>query len=86
MVRETVRVRLFAGARAAAARTVVEVPVPRGGLPVREIVRRLAVLHPALGPILRVSRLVRNDEYLTRLSVRLRPGEELSVHPPYGGG
>jgi molybdopterin converting factor small subunit len=84
--RETVRVRLYAGARAAAARPFVDVVVPPEGLSAKEIVRRLAAICPPLGPVLRASRLVRNDEYLTRLSVRLRPGEELSVHPPYGGG
>ncbi|HTP54202.1 MAG TPA: MoaD/ThiS family protein [Thermoplasmata archaeon] len=86
MAPATVRVRLYAGARAAADRSFVDVEVPAGGLSAREIVRRLGSQCPSLVPVLRASRIVRGDVYLTRLSARIRPGEELSVHPPYGGG
>ena len=82
----SIRVRLYATAREAVGRAVVELPVPSTGVTAREVVRRLADAWPALAPVLRASRFVRNDRYLTALSVRVRPGDEFAVHPPYGGG
>jgi molybdopterin converting factor small subunit len=81
-----VRIHLFASARTAAGQANLEVEVPPGGLSARALVDRLAADLPALAPILRTSRFVRNGEYLARLSTRVRPGDEFSVHPPYGGG
>ena len=86
MVRPSVRVRLFATARRAAGWTSRTLPVSRAGVTVAELVDRLRSTWPALVPVLRTSRFVRNGAYLESLEVRLRPGDELSVHPPYGGG
>jgi molybdopterin converting factor small subunit len=65
---------------------MVEVSVPVGGIPLSVVVRRLKAAYPELAAVLRVSRMVRNDRCLSSLRVRVRPGDELSVHPPYGGG
>jgi molybdopterin converting factor small subunit len=81
-----VRVLLFATARTAVGRPELEWAVPANGITVRALTRGLAEKYPALEPTLRVSRFVRNGRYLSRLTVRLRPGDELAVHPPYGGG
>jgi molybdopterin converting factor small subunit len=81
-----VRVLLFATARTAVGRAELAWPVPTGGLPARTLTRQLAAAYPALGPTLRVSRFVRNGQYLDRLTERVRPGDEFAVHPPYGGG
>ncbi|MGP8078625.1 MAG: MoaD/ThiS family protein [Thermoplasmata archaeon] len=86
MAPSTVRVRLYATARDAARRSFVDVAVPPGGLAARDLVRALETECPDLGPVLRVSRFVRNDRYLADLRVRVRPGDEFAVHPPYGGG
>jgi molybdopterin converting factor small subunit len=82
----SVRVRLYASAREAARRPTVDVPVPVGGVSARELVRLLAAESPELAPVLRISRLVRNDAYLGNLRARIRPGDEVAVHPPYTGG
>jgi molybdopterin converting factor small subunit len=82
----TVRVHLYASAREAARRPIVDLRVPPEGIPARELVRALEARYPALGPVLRVSRFVRNDRYLAGLRTRVRPGDEFAVHPPYGGG
>ena len=79
-------VRLFASAREAIGRGTVDWPVPAGGVPAKELVRALREAYPRLGPALRVSRFLRNDRYLTDLSERVGPGDEFSIHPPYGGG
>jgi molybdopterin converting factor small subunit len=81
-----VRIRLFATARQAVGRAVLERSVPTGGLSARRIVDDLAAEYPALRRLLAASRFLRNDRYLTDLSERVRPGDEFSVHPPYGGG
>jgi len=83
---EPVRVRLFATAREAAGRAALEWAVPAGGIRAEELVRALAERFPALAPVLRTSRFVRNGRYLNRLSQTVQPGDEFSVHPPYGGG
>ena len=81
-----VRVRFYASAREAAGRSTVDLPVPATGATARSLVATLARKWPALAPVLRTSRFLRNDEYLTVLRARLGPGDELAVHPPYGGG
>ena len=81
-----VRVRFYASAREAAGRSTVELSVPADGATARSLVAEIARRWPALAPVLRASRFLRNDEYLTDLRVRLGPGDELAVHPPYGGG
>jgi molybdopterin converting factor small subunit len=85
MVR-TVRVLLFATARAAVGRPSLDWPVPSSGIPADELARALVAEYPRLAPVLRSSRLVRNGEYLRRPTERVHPGDEFAVHPPYGGG
>ena len=82
----SVTVRLYATAREAAQRAVVELPVPAAGESAQALLGRLVARWPALRRVLPTCRFVRNDRYLRNLSVRLRAGDELAVHPPYGGG
>jgi hypothetical protein len=49
-------------------------------------VRELSARHPALARIARHSRWFRNGEPVEGPTVRIRPGDEFAVHPPYGGG
>ncbi len=81
-----VRVLLFATARTAVGRAVLDWSVPPDGIPAAALADQLAAAYPKLGPTLRVSRLVRNGRPIERSSVRIRPGDEFAVHPPYGGG
>jgi molybdopterin converting factor small subunit len=81
-----VRVRLYATARVAAGRGSVDLDVPIGGLPARDLLRRLAREYPDLTAVLGRCRFVRNAQFLSNLGVRIRPGDEFAVHPPYGGG
>jgi molybdopterin converting factor small subunit len=81
-----VRVELYATARAAVGARELRLEVPAGGLSARAFVAALGARYPPLAPILRHSRLVRGDEYLSGYGQRIRPGDRLSVHPPYGGG
>jgi molybdopterin converting factor small subunit len=83
---DRVTVLLFATARSAAGAARIEWPVKASGIPARALVRSLAERYPKLRPILRTSRFVLNQEYLDRLTTRVRPGDEFAVHPPYGGG
>jgi molybdopterin converting factor small subunit len=86
MPRPVVRVHLFAGAREAVGLSVLEWPVPEGGLSAHELVRQLGERYPAVRRTLRTSRFVRNAEFLPNLRRRIRPGDDFAVHPPYGGG
>jgi len=81
-----VRIELFATARAAAGVRELRLEVPGRGLTARAFVAVLGARWPTLAPILRHSRLVRGDEYLEGGRPRIRPGDRVSVHPPYGGG
>jgi molybdopterin converting factor small subunit len=85
-VEPTVRVRLFATARLAAGTAELRRPVPAPGIDVRTLLGQLRREFPALGPVLRSARFVRNGELLRGRSGRLRPGDELAIHPPYSGG
>ena len=82
----SVTVLLFGPARTTAGTGRLLVPVPVGGLTARALVDRLRDRYPGLARTLASSRFVRNGRYLTRLTERLRPGDEFAVHPPYGGG
>ena len=82
----TVRVLLFATARTATGAGRLERPVSAQGVPVGEFLGALADDYPGLRKVLTVSRLVRNGEYLHGTAGRLRPGDELAIHPPYSGG
>ena len=81
-----VRIRLFASAREAVGSPTLLWRVPATGVTVSELVERLGREYPRLRPTLRVSRFVRNEEYLRDRNERIRPGDEFAVHPPYGGG
>ena len=78
--------RLFATAREAAGTDRIEWPPAPGGLEIAALLSELSVRYPQLRPVLAHSRLARNGTYLTRRSGRLRPGDELAIHPPYSGG
>jgi len=81
-----VRVLLFATARTAVGRARIDRPVPPEGLPAHELLEDLTRAHPSLRRVLTASRILRNGEPLRRPSERVVPGDELAVHPPYGGG
>jgi molybdopterin converting factor small subunit len=85
MVRSA-RVLLFSTARTAVGRAELDWPVPEDGIPAGSLTLDLAAAYPAIAPVLRASRFVLNGRYLTRLTVRVREGDEFAVHPPYGGG
>ena len=50
-----------------------------------ELWSELAREFPALAPLERATRFVRNGAFVDRLAV-LRDGDELALLPPYGGG
>jgi molybdopterin converting factor small subunit len=85
-VRGTVRVLLFAAAREAVGRGVMEVPVAPDGLSAAELLAPLAREHPAFARVLATSRLVHNGEFVSGRRFTCRPGDEVAVHPPYSGG
>jgi molybdopterin converting factor small subunit len=80
------RVLLFATARTAVGTRTLPWPVPTEGTPVRELAAELARAHPPLAPILAHCRFFHDGVPVQRLDERVRPGEELAIHPPYGGG
>lgn len=51
----------------------------------RELIHALAERHPALGPLLDVSRLAVNAEYVST-DAALHHGDEVAVIPPVSGG
>ncbi len=81
-----IRIRFFASARQTVGRAELPWPVPPSGTSAGELVRELGEAFPRLRPTLKVSRFLRNDRYLEDLREVVRPGDEFSVHPPYGGG
>ncbi len=80
------RVLLFATAREAVGRPAVDRPVPATGVTLGALLDDLAREHRRLAPVLRVSRFVRNGRYVRGRSARVRPGDEVAVHPPFSGG
>ncbi|HUI38679.1 MAG TPA: MoaD/ThiS family protein [Thermoplasmata archaeon] len=81
-----VRLLLFATAREAVGKASLSVRIPRTGLPLRGFLEALAHDHPGLGPILPGCRIARNGRYVPGPSARVRPGDEIAVHPPFSGG
>ncbi len=81
-----VRVLLFATARTAVGAGSLAWPVAEDGTTVRELLAGLVRTHPRVGPILTHSRYFHDGRPVARLDERVRPGEELAIHPPYGGG
>jgi molybdopterin converting factor small subunit len=85
-VPKPIRILLFSTARTVVGRAELAWTVPSEGTPAATIARDLARTYPALARTLSASRLVRNGRYLRSPTERVRPGDELAIHPPYGGG
>jgi len=80
-----VLVRLFARAREVAGRAEETLRVPREGCSVAQAAEALARLHPLLAPHLESCSFAVNERYAGR-EEPLKPGDELAVIPPIGGG
>jgi molybdopterin converting factor small subunit len=82
----SVRVVFYATAREAVGRSRLERPIANDGVGLDELLAALASEFPRLPKVLSASRLVVNGEYVTAPGTRVRPGDEVAVHPPYSGG
>ncbi|MGI0068510.1 MAG: MoaD/ThiS family protein [Thermoplasmata archaeon] len=82
----TARVLLFATAREAVGTPQLEWPVPDEGLAISELVAALIQRYPRLGPVSAHSRFLINSECVRGVRAKVRPGDELAIHPPYSGG
>ncbi len=82
----TVRVRGFATARAALGDRLWELPAAPDGVRIDRLLARLAARCPRLAPLLPTCRIFVNDEPARSLETRVRPGDEITLHPPYSGG
>jgi molybdopterin converting factor small subunit len=80
------RLLLFSTARTAVGQGALDWPVPPDGTSIRELLHELAEVHPAVGPVLAHSRIFHDGLPVFRLDERVRAGDEVAVHPPYGGG
>jgi molybdopterin converting factor subunit 1 len=80
----TLTVLLFAALRDSAGAEAVAVEMPADGT-VADLRRRLAVLHPALAPLLARSAVAVNHDFADD-ALALRPGDEVAVIPPVSGG
>ncbi len=80
------RLLLFATARTAVGVPRLDWPVPAEGRSADLLLADVVRQYPALRRILRGSRLFLNGEPLADPAARVGPGDELAVHPPYGGG
>jgi molybdopterin converting factor small subunit len=78
---DTITVRYWAAARAAAGREQESVAAGTLG----ELVTVLGGRRPALGPVLAVSTFLRRGTRLGPAAV-LAPGDEVEVLPPFAGG
>lgn len=77
-------VRLFGPAREAAGAGTVELTLPAGAT-AGDAVAALAAAHPGIGGLLPRSRVAVNLEYVDG-ATPLRPGDEIAILPPVGGG
>ncbi len=77
---------LFATAREAVGVSTLTREVPAGGVLLSALLAALVHEHPRLGPILATARFVRNGQYVAGDRVRVHPGDEIAIHPPYSGG
>jgi molybdopterin converting factor small subunit len=84
--RGRLRLLLFSTARTVTGKGMIAWPVPDDGTTVRDLVAELGDSEPGLAPILAYSRFFHDGVPVAGLDERVRPGEELAVHPPYGGG
>lgn len=80
----SVRVRLFAGARAAAGTPHADVPVMPGDL-VADVLERLCVERPALAGVVPACSFLL-DGVSARAQDPVAPAGELDVLPPFSGG
>jgi molybdopterin converting factor small subunit len=85
-VKPSVRVVFFATAREAVGASVVDREVPPRGSTLEAVLSGVVEEYPRLEPILKGSRFVRNGRYVRGTRTRVRPGDEIAVHPPYSGG
>jgi molybdopterin converting factor small subunit len=85
-VKSSVRVLFFATAREAVGAPAVDREVPATGSTIEAVLTKIVKEHPRLEPVLKRSRLVRNGRYVGGPRVRVKPGDEIAVHPPYSGG
>lgn len=77
-------VRLFGPAREAVGSDRVELALPSGSS-AAEALAALAGAHPAVAGLLPRSRVAINLEYVDA-GTPLRPGDEIAILPPVGGG
>lgn len=82
----SVRVRLFATAREAVGHREVSVPVAASGAAAADVLATLVGRYPRLAGVARGCRLVVNGRFVDGGNARVRPGDELALHPPYSGG
>lgn len=81
-----VRVVLFATAREAVGRPRVLRTVPPEGRTLSDLLAELREEYPMASAVLSGCRFARNGRYLTSPRARIRPGDELAIHPPFSGG
>jgi len=77
-------VRLFGPAREAAGAGTVELTLPPGAT-ASDAMQALAAAHPGLEGLLPRFRVAVNLEYVEGATL-LRPGDEIAILPPVGGG
>ncbi len=82
----TINVLLFAIAREAVGTSTLQRTIPNEGISLTELLDGLGSDFPRLVPVLKMSRLVRNGSYVTNPRIRIQPGDEIAIHPPYSGG
>ena len=82
----SVRLVFFASAREIVGAPSLEWDIPAKGCTVATVLSDLTHHHPRLRPVLKGSRLVRNGNYIRGSRVRVAPGDEIAIHPPYSGG
>ncbi len=80
------RLLLFGPAREAVGRAALDRPLAAEGATLGELVDAVAEEFLALRPVLQASRLAVNGRYASDRRLRLAPGDEIAVHPPYSGG
>tara|TARA_R110002111_G_scaffold110643_1_gene170324 strand:- start:204 stop:485 length:282 start_codon:yes stop_codon:yes gene_type:complete len=91
-----IEVMMFAGAKEATNcdSTFVEFPSEQTGeqqgqrtseVTAKQVLEQLAILHPALAPILPSCRLAVDDQYVT-MDFAITPNHEVALIPPVSGG
>lgn len=85
-MKSSVRLLFFATAREAVGAAAIDREVPARGAILQALLSSVVEEHPRLEPVLKVSRVVRNGRYVSGTRTRVRPGDEVAIHPPYSGG